>query len=174
MAVKPAAVWQLRALQASDAAAFQALRLQALHAQPDAFAASAHEQAAMSLQAVAQGIAPGPRQWVLGAWDGAQLVGILGLQRAGAPKLAHKAQIWGVYVQPDYRGQGMAHALLGHALEHARRLPGLEVVQLGVASHNHAALALYQRHGFVRYASEPRALCVDGVYIDEDWMALHL
>lgn len=161
-------------MQASDAATFQTLRLQALHAQPDAFAASADEQAAMSLQAVAQGIAPGPKQWVLGAWDGTQLVGMLGLQRAGALKLAHKAQIWGMYVPPGYRGQGMAHALLGHALAHARCLPGLEVVQLGVARHNHAARALYQRHGFVRYASEPRALCVDGVYVDEDWMALQL
>lgn len=33
------------------------------------------------------------------------------------------------------------------------------------------AIALYQRHGFVRYGMEPRCLCMDDVFYDEDWMA---
>lgn len=164
----------IRALQADDAAAFQVLRLQALRAHPEAFLTSPEEQAAMPLSAVAQGIAPGPMQCVWGAWVGDQLVGTMGLQRKAAQKMRHKAEVWGVYVQPAQRGQGIAQALLLTTLAHARTMSGLRQVQLGVASNNHPAIALYQQHGFVRYGIEPQCLHMDGLDYDEDWMALAL
>lgn len=164
----------IRALQADDAAAFQVLRLQALHAHPHAFFTSHEEQAAMPLPAVAQGIAPSPTQFVLGAWVNEQLVGTMGLQRLRPQKRAHKAEVWGVYVDPAQRGQGIAQALLLTTLARARTISGLRQVQLGVASINHAAIALYQQHGFVRYGVEPQCLHIDGVDYDEDWMALAL
>jgi RimJ/RimL family protein N-acetyltransferase len=166
--------FNLRPLQAADATAFHALRMQALQAHPHAFASSAQEQAAQPLATLAQRLQPSDTAWVLGAWTDHQLVGTIGLQRHSPTKLAHKAQIWGVYVDPAHRKQGIAQALLTSAVAHACTMPGLQQLQLSVSSHNHAAIALYQRAGFVRFAVEPRSLQVNGVYYDEDWMALTL
>ena len=166
--------FNLRPLQAADATAFHALRMQALQTHPQAFATSAEEQATLPLENQAQRLQPSATAWVLGAWVNGQLVGTIGLQRRIPAKLAHKADLWGVYVHPAQRGLGIAQALLTTTVQHARTMLGLQQLQLGVASHNHAAIALYQRAGFVRFAVEPRCLCVDGVCYDEDWMLLTL
>ena len=121
MADKPADDCVLRGLKATDAAAFQALRLQALREHPAAFFASPEEQAAMSLEIVAQSLGPSAQRWAIGAWQGEQLVATMGLQRHLRFKLAHKAEIWGVYVAPTHRGQGIAHAMLARTLAHAFR-----------------------------------------------------
>ena len=174
MADKPTGGCVLRALEAADAAAFQALRLQALREHPAAFFASPEEQAAMSLEIVAQGLGPSAQRWAIGAWQGEQLIATMGLQRHLRFKLAHKAEIWGVYVAPTHRGQGIAHAMLARTLTYARSMPGVQQVHLGVLSSNHAAIALYQRHGFVRYGVEPRCVYAAGAYHDEDWMVCML
>lgn len=170
MAAKPAPPCVLRTFAPSDAAAFQTLRLQALQAHPAAFFSSPEEQADMPLDAVAQGICPSPDSWAIGAWHNDQLVATMGLQRHQPLKLAHKAEIWGVYVAPAFRGQGIAHAMLARTLSHARSMQGLQQVQLGVLSSNHGAIALYLHHGFVRFGTEPRCVYAEGRYHDEDWM----
>ncbi|MFZ7309729.1 hypothetical protein [Comamonas jiangduensis] len=68
MADKPEGSCVLRALEAADAAAFQALRLQALREHPAAFFASPEEQAAMSLEIVAQGLGPSAQRTTQGDW----------------------------------------------------------------------------------------------------------
>lgn len=163
-----------RPLTPLDVQGFHALRMQALIEHPKAFATSPEEQAALPLAFLEQALAATPEQWVLGMWLGDELMGCAGLQRKKPAKLAHKADIWGVYVHPAHRRQGWADALLSNVLERAHNMPGLLQVQLGVSSHNTAAIALYQRHGFVRFGTEPRSLCVDGVFYDEDWMSLQL
>lgn len=168
-----ASALQLRPLIAEDAAAFLALRLQALHAHPDVFGASAAEQAAMPLESLVQAITA-EHQYVLGAWQHAQLVGSVALQRHTATKMVHIADLWGMYVTSDQRGQGVGNALLTALLAHARTMPGLRQVRLCVSSHNHRAIALYARHGFVRWGTAPQQLCVDGQYFDEDHMACML
>lgn len=164
----------LRTLQAADAAAFHALRMQALHSHPQAFATSPEEQAALPLPNLAQRLQPSATAWVLGAWVNGQLVGTVGLQRHSPTKLAHKADLWGVYVDPAQRGRGIGQALLSTTVHRARTMLGLQQLRLSVSSLNHAAIALYQRTGFVRFATEPRSLCVGGVFYDEDWMVLTL
>lgn len=105
MADKPAGGCVLRALEAADAAAFQALRLQALREHPAAFFASPEEQAAMSLEIVAQSIGPSAQRWAIGAWQGEGLVATMGLQRHLRFKLAHKAEVWGGMSPPPTAGK---------------------------------------------------------------------
>lgn len=171
--VVEASALQLRPLTADDAATFRALRLQALHAHPDVFGASAAEQAAMPLETLAQAITA-EHQFVLGAWRHAQLVGSVALLRHTATKMVHIADLWGMYVAGTERGQGVADALLTTLLTHARTVPGLRQVRLSVTSHNHRAIALYARHGFVRWGTAPQQLCVGDQYFDEDHMVCML
>lgn len=54
----------------------------------------------------------------------------------------------GMWVAPGARGLGVADALLGRVIEHARRA-GRRSLFLDVADENVRAIAFYRRHGFV-------------------------
>ena len=74
----------IRRLDATDAAAFQALRLSALLDTPEAFGASHEEELALTPAQVAERFAEAPAQGVFGAFDGQTLVGMAGLARDSA------------------------------------------------------------------------------------------
>ena len=77
-----------------------------------------------------------------------------------------------MYVRDPARGTGLAGQLVDAVLAHARR--EVELVQLSVVASNDAARRLYERRGFERYGVEPRALKVDGRYLDEALMVKRL
>jgi len=157
----------IRILLAEDAARFQALRLQALAECPEAFASSVEEERDRPTDVVAARLAPSENAAVFGAFRGGELVAMTGLKREEARKLRHKAFLWGVYVAPAERRHGTGSALLAHALAHARALDGLRQVTLGVNARNRAAIALYERAGFVAFGYEHGFLMIDGVLHDE-------
>jgi ribosomal protein S18 acetylase RimI-like enzyme len=64
------------------------------------------------------------------------------------PDKGGRAHLLGMWVDPRYRGRGVATALLDHALGWARDRGATEMV-LWVADHNTAARRLYERAGFV-------------------------
>ena len=61
-----------------------------------------------------------------------------------------------IFVQPAWRGQGIAHALLAAAEAHARH-KGCCKLTLEVLANNHAARASYLRFGFRPYELDPAA-----------------
>lgn len=56
-----------------------------------------------------------------------------------------------LYADPAMTGRGIGAALMGWALDHARRL-GCDAVQLSVYSENHGAQRFYARYGFAKIA----------------------
>jgi ribosomal protein S18 acetylase RimI-like enzyme len=86
--------------------------------------------------------------------------------------LRHKGFIWGMYVRPEARGAGVGRALLQAAIAHATGR--VEQLKLDVVADNAAALALYRAAGFIAYGTEPRALKLGEIYLDEVLMALRL
>lgn len=165
---------QIRAFTPADAAAFQQLRLRALAEAPVAFASSYEEECDQPLANVAQRLSPAPDRCVLGAFAGDAAVGMVGLQREGMKKLAHKAFIWGVYVAPEHRRSGTGQLLLKAALQRAAAMPGMQRVNLSVSAANAAAKALYDRMGFVAFGLERGYMCLDGELHDEVHMACEL
>lgn len=155
----------IRRLVADDAAAFRELRLAGLVEAPTAFGSSYAAEKDNSVEDFAATIG---RNYLAGAWVGDRLVGVTGFYQLTGEKTAHRGNIWGVYVDPAHRGFGVARLLLEHVLAHAR----LHVLQvhLSVVADNEAALALYERLGFVRYGLEPRSLRIEGQFYDEDLM----
>ncbi|MBZ0320439.1 MAG: GNAT family N-acetyltransferase [Anaerolineae bacterium] len=93
------------------------------------------------------------------------LVGMTGIYRNMGAKSRHSGGIWGVYVQPDFRGQHLVDDMMALCLVWAKAL-GLRMVKLAVASDNAAALRVYMRHGFRVYGVEPAAIHYDGVDVD--------
>ncbi len=159
---------RIRRLLASDAPAYQALRLAALRECPSAFSSSYEEECDTPLATIAAQMAPDSGRNRFGAFDGADLVGVVGV---GRPKLRHKAFIRGMYVASSHRSRGVGKQLLEHAMGFIIPMEGLRQVTLGLTAGNAAALALYQTMGFTVFGVEPRALLVDGEVHDQLHMA---
>ena len=164
----------VRSLHAGDAAAFRTLRLAALAAHPTAFASSVEDERDTPVAALAERLVPSAASLVLGAFDGERLVGMAGVQRERLRKLAHKAHIWGMYVDPAVRRRGVGRQLLDAAIARAAGMPGVRQLTLGVNAQNVEALALYGSRGFERIGLEPGFLLVDGVLHDEIHMVRFL
>lgn len=102
------------------------------------------------------------------------LVALSSIVRETNPKCHHHANIFAVFTHPDFRRQGLSKALLNRCIEQAKQWPGVEYLQLAVASNNEAALKVYQQAGFTVWGTMPSALRVDDTDYDEHCMALKL
>ena len=114
------------------------------------------EAALWSEQAIANALAASP---------GYHFVGIVGGQIAGfisARRIAVEGEILNLAVKPEFRRQGIGHALASAILERFDR-DGVRQVFLEVRESNDAAISFYQRLGFHRigrreaYYSDPPA-----------------
>jgi ribosomal protein S18 acetylase RimI-like enzyme len=91
------------------------------------------------------------------ALDGKQVIGWADL-RPHDEGLARHVGVLGMGLLPDYRGRGIGRRLLDELL---RRSP-FERVELSVFADNTAAIALYEKAGFVRECVKRRAVKLDG------------
>lgn len=164
----------VRRLTPDDAAAYQQLRLEALRESPSAFGASYEEECDLAAEAIAARLAPKADRGPFAAFHGAQPVGLVALGRENHLKLSHKAMIWGLYVTPAARGQGVGRALLQAALALASSVPQIRQVNLCVNASNAAAIRLYESLGFQTFGHEADAMLIDGVLHDELHMSLRL
>lgn len=156
----------IRRLRAADTHIFRQLRLESLRNHPDAYSASWEEERDR------------PDDWfterlknnvVFGAFASeGRLIGLCCYTRQQAQKSAHKGIIWGMYVTPDFRGNGVSLRLLHHSIEHARAR--VHMLLLSVTSSNLAAYQLYQKVGFCEYGQEPDALKLGDIYYSERLM----
>lgn len=163
----------IRPLAEGDAAAFKALRLQAIQDAPSAVQPTHEEEAAHTLEDMRRRIRATGHEVVFGAFLGDALVGVTGLRRFVPVQAAHKAVLWGVFVDPAHRRGGVARRLLDAAIGHARSARVLQI-QLCVNTENPRAQALYRSVGFEVFGVEPRSLCVGGRFYDEAHMVLRL
>ena len=159
----------LRLLTADDAAAFRDIRLAGLAADPRAFSAALADEAQHDVDWFAGRIAGSK---VFAADAGGRLVGVAGLAIPPGAYKRHKGVLWGVFVRAEARGQGLGSRLVAAVIDAARGQ--VEDLVLGVGTDNAAALATYRRAGFIETGFEARALCIDGLYVDEITMTLPL
>ena len=159
----------IRRLQAADAQLYREIRLEALEREPEAYSSTFGAEYVHRLDWFADRIARSP---VFGAFAERKLLGIAGFFAQAGAKHAHKGAVWGVYVRPEARGQGVGRQLVETVIGFAR--DHVEILQITVVTGNEAALRLYEALGFVQYGLEKKALKHDGVYSDEILMALEL
>jgi ribosomal protein S18 acetylase RimI-like enzyme len=168
----------VRALGNDDAASYHALRLRSLREEPNAFEASADEEAKLTVEQVAShfGFANDDRDsFALGAFtDDGSLVGIAGCSRDGPPRRRHRALLWGMYVVPDARGLGIGRALVEETIARVRAWHDVELLRLGVIESNGIARGLYERCGFESVWREPQAYKTSDGYLAVELMRLRI
>lgn len=166
---------RVRALGAADAQAYWDVRYATLSSDPFAFGTTAERFAALPLEQVAERVTPSDTRVSFGAFlsgpDGQEaLVGILTLVRLDSPGFAHRADVLGVAVLREARGQGAGDALMRAALDHARSWEGLTSLHLAVTDTQAAARRLYERHGFQVWGTQPDAIRRAGQVLQEHFM----
>lgn len=119
------------------------------------------------LAAWLQTMADDAQNFVVTAFNGDTVVGDLGIQRVRAHiKMQHRASL-GISIQAAYCGCGLGRAMIGIAIEQARK-NGFEQIELGVFADNARAVYLYRSLGFEDFGCTPRAFRLkDGSYHDE-------
>jgi RimJ/RimL family protein N-acetyltransferase len=157
----------------NDAAAYVALRRESLASAPLAFASSPEEDFALDPATLETYLDGSADEVILGAFADA-LVGAVGLFRDRHRKAAHKAHLWGMYVQPAHRGAGLGGKLLADAVKHARGLPGVSSLHLSVTTDAPGAQRLYEAAGFRAWGTQPDSLRHDDRSVAEIHMALSL
>ena len=155
----------------ADASAFHALRLETLQGHPTAFSADYEVNAARPVSYWEERLRRlGEGNTIYFAVHQGGLVGTCGIHRGESPKTCHSAFIVSVYLQPAWRGQGVADALIEACLAWGRAHK-VSVAKLGVSTDNIAAIRCYTRCGFTVYGVEPSALYYEDFMYDELLMA---
>ncbi|MGV1776525.1 N-acetyltransferase family protein [Agrobacterium fabrum] len=159
----------IKRIEAADVDAFRRIRLEALRSEPSFYASSYEDWAALSVEEWKQRL----NDPVFVAFQDDEPVGIIGLLRQRASKMAHRATIIMVYVCKSLRGTGLAGNLLGAATDYARDL-GILQLELAVTAENPAAIRFYQREGFIEVGRIPGGFLHDGREIDDVMMVRRL
>jgi ribosomal protein S18 acetylase RimI-like enzyme len=79
-----------------------------------------------------------------------------------------------MFVEPEQRGKGLGGKLLKLVIDHARQKMKVRSLLLSVEATNSSARALYEKYGFKKWGTEPRAMKVGESFLDEDQMVLLL
>ncbi len=153
----------VRVLTPADQPRWRALRLEALERFPQAFLTTAEEQrhraAADDRAQLAQG------RW-RGLFHGDDLIGLGALIPMSYAAAAHRFEISGLYVSEAHWGTDAAQSFLD-AVEAEARQKGALQLELSVAANNPRAIRFYERNGYERFGTQPRAILVDGAGQDD-------
>lgn len=123
--------------------ALREARLRALAADPDAFGSTLDRERAEPMKFWRERLARGP--WFL-AWSGMVAVGVVAAVPVRTPAEYELEAMW---VAPEWRGKGVAEALVDAVLSWSRA-NGATSVTLRVFDANLAARSFYERVGFRR------------------------
>ena len=167
--------WTVRELQASDLVAYKALRDHALAHNEDAFTSDAVTEAQRTAQSYAARLGNhDTRAFTLGAFRGDRLVGAVTCDHDARIKVQHIGHVTGMMVHADEQGRGIGCALIAALIDRASADAELHQLTLNVTAGNAAAERLYERSGFVRYGTLPRAIRVGSRFFDKHHMLLNL
>jgi ribosomal protein S18 acetylase RimI-like enzyme len=114
--------------------------------------------------------------FTLGAYANKVLAGVVSFSRDGEDreKLRHKGIISTLYVLKEFRGRGIAKALLEGLIQRVKSLSDIEQINVIVIASNLKAKQLYEYFGFKKYGTEQHSIKWKDKYFAEDHMVLQI
>ena len=152
-----------RVLTPADQPNWRALRLEALERFPEAFLTTAEEQRNRAASDDRAQLAQG--HW-RGFFDGDNLIGMGALIPMRYAAAAHRFEIGGFFISEAHWGTRAAQDFL-ESLEAEARDKGALQLELSVAASNARAIRFYERNGFQRFGTQPRAIISNGTGLDD-------
>jgi ribosomal protein S18 acetylase RimI-like enzyme len=160
---------KIRKLPADRWEQYRNLRLEALRSDPAAFGSSFEEESVLTEDEWKRRMSN-----ALFAVSGGTPIGMIVCLFNDRPKIRHIAEIVGVYVSANYRGEGVATEMLKHSLSLIRSHGGIVKVKLAVNPEQRAAVRLYKKAGFLVTGRTKKELMVGRRYVDMLFMEKHL
>ena len=124
---------------------------------PLAFGAGPNDDPAQDTDAVAENLRQTLENVIVGDFDPG-LVGMVGLISGRGEKRRHKGTIWGFFVLPNHRKQGIGTRLMNEAISISNTWEGVAVIHLSVNEHGNDARRVYEELGFKTWGVEADAL----------------
>ena len=159
----------IRQLKIEDVDDFKTIRLSALKQASEMFGSTYKVESQRPIEMFIERIT---NNVIFAAYQNKQIIGVIIFHQESGLKASHKANLFGFFIEPDYRNQGIASRLLQAAIQYGRQC--VEQITLSVVSENTSAIHLYQKHGFKVYGIEPRSMKSEFGYQDETFMILLL
>ncbi|MEK1889430.1 MAG: GNAT family N-acetyltransferase [Phyllobacterium sp.] len=161
----------IRRLDGDDAERFRALRLHCLQSAPEAFGSSFEEEVGLDMAQVRARLEAQPNA-VFGAFADDQLIGLAGFAVNPTLKKRHTGMLWGVFVDPAWRGHDLGRRLTQAVIDHARQY--VDILHATVMATNLSARNVYLGLGFTVFGFEKDALRYDGKSYDDEHLRLDL
>lgn len=161
----------IRILSSKDAEAFQELRLRGLKAMPEAFGSSYEEEVDLDMSEIRRRLDASPNA-VFGAFAEDILIGVAGFAGNPKTKQKHKGQLWGVYVDEQWRGHQLGKRLTLAVINYAR--DHVDTLHATVMAANISARTLYLGLGFTVFGVEEDALRINGQSYTDELLRLNL
>ncbi len=115
----------IRYLNENDVDLFIKIRKDSLQLDPKSFGASPHAEINRD-KTIEDLKAKDDENFILGFFEGVELVGILGFIRYKNEKTRHKGFIWGVFVYEEHRGKKIGKQLMQECIDKTLELPNME------------------------------------------------
>ena len=157
----------IKRIEATDSGVYRALMLRGYSEHDTAFTSTFEERAGKPVEWWARRLQD-PTTVTLGAYDvGDALIGTVRLEAYQRVRERHKVQLTAMYVMKDFAGKGVGRRLLDEALSEARKMNGIEIMNLTVTADNLPAVRLYSKTGFQSFGRETRAVKAAHMYLDK-------
>lgn len=166
----------IRKLVQNDWEEYKALRLLSLTTDPDVYFSTFDEVSRWNDGNFKSEIYSNPDSvfGYYGCFVDDQLVGYISLSGQYFTKQKHTADVFNLYIHPDFRGQGFAKELIQTLITNAKKMGSVEKLFLSVMSQNEAGISLYTSFGFQTYGIKRHSLKSKERYFDETVMDLDL
>ncbi len=163
---------EFRCLKKSDVEAYRSLCLQSLQTDPTGFASTYQRELHLPIERFEERIGSNERHFTMGVFDDGKLIGYATFYREILEKVMHRGNLVGVYCDPQYRKQGFTQQLIQKMIDIVTEQGVVKTIGLSVLTENQSAIKLYEKLGFQKYGTEPKALYDGKRYYDEDLMVL--
>lgn len=169
----------IRFLNEDDSIKYKEIRLNSLLESPFAFSDSYEDYLSKTLTEYQLEIIKeeNPLEcFALGAFsDENQLIGFVKFKRDSRSKARHRASLYSLYVEPKYRGNGIARKLVLELLRIIEPIKDIEQLQLSTIITKNSLIEFYQNFGFeILGGIIKKDLIIQNLYVDAVYMVKYL